>query len=85
MTEPAARASRPALWFGYDVVAVRAGLVIWASTIIVGLVLRRFAFDRGTATAFVIVTIVTLGLLMLGWRLVRTQTTRHIRQSEGSP
>lgn len=136
MTEPGARAARPAVWFGCDLVAVLAfvaigrrshdetgnviggiltvaapfliglgvgwlttrlwsrfgrqdrvgaGLVVWASTVTVGLVLRRLAFARGTATAFVVVTIVTLGVLMLGWRLIWQRTASGHRQSEGSP
>ncbi len=44
-------------------------MVIWAVTVIAGLLLRRFAFDDGTAPAFVIVTAVVLGVLLVGWRL----------------
>lgn len=50
--------------------AVRAGLVVWVSTVGLGMVLRRFAFDRGTAVAFVIVASVFLGVTMLGWRAI---------------
>ena len=46
----------------------RGGLIIWAGTVAVGLLLRRFVFDRGTAVAFVIVATLFLGLLMNGWR-----------------
>ena len=48
---------------------VTAGMVIWVFTLAVGMVLRRFVFDRGTATSFVVVTSVFLGLTMLGWRV----------------
>jgi hypothetical protein len=42
----------------------------WAVTVALGMVLRRFAFDRGTATSFIVVASVATGLLLLGWRLV---------------
>lgn len=44
------------------------GAIVWLTTVIVGLLLRRFAFDRGTATAFVIVTTATVAVFILGWR-----------------
>ncbi len=50
--------------------ALRTGLVIWPCTVVVGLLLRRFAFDRGIATAFIIVATLTLGLFLLGWRAI---------------
>ena len=53
-----------------DPVSLRTGSGIWASTVIVGLLLRRFAWDRGTALSFVIVTALVLGLLLLGWRAI---------------
>ena len=46
------------------------GLEVWAGTVVIGMLLRRFAFDRGTAAPFVIVAIVFLGTTLLGWRLV---------------
>jgi hypothetical protein len=59
----AARAWRaPVVW--------RTGLVVWPVTVALGMVLRRFAFDRGTATSFIVVASVATGLLLLGWRLV---------------
>ena len=48
---------------------LRAGLGIWLTTLVVGMLLRRATGD-GTATAFVVVaTCFTLATL-LGWRLV---------------
>ncbi len=44
------------------------GLVISLITVSLGLVLRRFVFDRGTALAFVIVATLFLGFLLNGWR-----------------
>ena len=51
-------------------VAWRSGIVVWASTVVVGLVLRRFAFERGTAPSFVVVATLFLGLFLVGWRLL---------------
>ena len=48
----------------------RAGVIVWATTVIVGMVLRRFAFERGTAAAFVVIATVFLGLFLIGWRLL---------------
>lgn len=56
--------------------SIRTGLVVWVTTVVAGLVLRRVVFSDGTAVAFVIVTAVTLGLLVCGWRAVaRTHPT----------
>jgi uncharacterized membrane protein YbjE (DUF340 family) len=48
--------------------AVRSGLIIWLVTVIGGMLLRKFAFDRGTAVPFIIVTAVFTLLLLVGWR-----------------
>jgi hypothetical protein len=48
--------------------AVRTGVVIWVSTVVIGLVLRRLVFDRGIALAFIIVATIGLGILINGWR-----------------
>ena len=47
----------------------------WAITSAGGLLLRRTLWDRGTATAFVVVTAVVLGMLLVGWRALG----RHVR------
>ena len=44
------------------------GALIWLGTVALGLLLRRFIFDDGTAHTFIIVTTLFLGLLMNGWR-----------------
>jgi hypothetical protein len=49
--------------------APRTGVVLWAVTLVVGMVLRRLVFDRGTAVAFVVVAGVFL-LALPAWRLV---------------
>jgi hypothetical protein len=49
----------------------RASLIAtWIITVFVGLLLRRLVFDRGIATAFIIVATITLGVLLgLGRKL----------------
>ena len=51
-------------------VALQTGAIIWVTTVVVGMALRRLVFDRGIATAFIIVTTVVLCLFLLGWRLI---------------
>jgi hypothetical protein len=46
------------------------GVQVWLSTLVIGMLLRRFVFDDGTALPFVIVATVFLGALLVGWRLV---------------
>lgn len=47
-----------------------AGLVVAATTLVVGTLLRRVVWDRGTAVAFVVVTATFLAVCLLGWRLI---------------
>lgn len=49
---------------------VATGVVIWLVTIVAGMLLRHFVFDKGTATSFIIVATIVLGAFLLGWRLV---------------
>ncbi len=46
------------------------GVGIWAIVVAAGMLLRSVVFDDGTATAFVIVATLFLGLFIVGWRLV---------------
>jgi hypothetical protein len=50
--------------------SLRSGMVIWVSTVVIGLVLRRLVFQRGTAIAFIIVATITLGAFLVGWRAI---------------
>lgn len=50
--------------------AVPTGIVLWLATVIGGMLLRRFVFDDGTATPFIIVASVFTGLLLVGWRTI---------------
>ena len=49
---------------------ITAGIIIWVATVSLGMVLRHWVFDKGTATAFVVVATVFLGGSMVGWRVV---------------
>ena len=44
------------------------GMVIWPVTVAVGMLLRRAAFQNGTALAFIVVASLFTGLLLVGWR-----------------
>jgi len=49
--------------------SVRMGVVLWITTVSGGMVLRRLAWHRGTAFAFVIVATIVLGAFLVGWRV----------------
>lgn len=59
--------------------ALRTGLVIWPITVALGMVLRHWVFDRGTATSFIVVASIATAVLLLGWRLVALLVRRRIR------
>jgi uncharacterized membrane protein (GlpM family) len=60
------------------------GVAIWPITVLVGMVLRRGLFDRGTATSFVVVATLFLGAFLVGWRAIwRLVELRRVRQSSG--
>ena len=50
--------------------AFSTGIVIWLVTVVAGMLLRRFAFDRGTALPFIIVASLFTLLFLVGWRVV---------------
>lgn len=54
------------------------GLVIWVSTVIVGMVLRVVS-DQGTAVSFVIVASIATGVLLVGWRGLAAVADRRRR------
>ena len=55
---------------------LRTGALLWVCTVVIGLLVRRTVFDRGTAVAFVIVTAITLAVLLIGWRAIARQVRR---------
>ena len=46
------------------------GVRVWATTVVLGMILRNFVFDDGTATSFMIVATAFLGTFLVGWRAV---------------
>jgi len=50
------------------VAVVPTGLVIWVSTIVVGMLLRK-ASSQGVAASFVVVASLVTAFLLLGWRV----------------
>ncbi len=46
------------------------GVVIWLVTLVAGMLLRRFAFDGGTALPFIIVASLFTLALLVGWRFL---------------
>jgi peptidoglycan/LPS O-acetylase OafA/YrhL len=48
---------------------VPTGVVIWVSTIVVGMLLRK-ASSQGVAASFIVVASLVTALLLLGWRVV---------------
>ena len=50
--------------------ALSTGVVIWLVTVVLGLGLRNFLFDRDTATPFIVVATLVLGVLLVGRRLI---------------
>lgn len=52
-------------------------LIVWPVTVLVGMMVRRWVFDRGTATSFVVVATLFLGACFVGWRLARTALDRR--------
>ena len=57
--------------------SARTGVIVWVATVAIGMVLRKVAFDDGTATAFVIVATVFNAATLNGWRLAaRTRAAR---------
>jgi hypothetical protein len=55
---------------------MRSGLTVLTSTVVVGMAIRKLAFDDGIAPSFVIVTIAFLAIFMLGWRYLDRASTR---------
>jgi drug/metabolite transporter (DMT)-like permease len=62
----------------------RTGLITWACTVVLGLVLRRLVWGNGIATAFIIVATVFLAMTMFSWRLVLQSIHRRTGGGSGS-
>ena len=48
---------------------VPTGVVVWVSTVVVGMLLRK-ASSQGVAVSFIVVASLVTALLLLGWRVV---------------
>jgi len=58
------------------------GVGLWLITIVIGMLLRRFAFDRGTAGAFIVVATIFNAFTLMGWRFIAEQLSeRKVSQS----
>ena len=55
---------------------VPTGVGVWAGTVIGGQLLRVIS-GQGTALAFIVVSLLFLGLFLLGWRLGARLVTRR--------
>jgi hypothetical protein len=47
---------------------VPTGLTVWASTVVVGMLLRKLT-SAGVATSFIVVASISTAVLLLGWRV----------------
>lgn len=64
-----------------DPVVRRSALILWASTVVVGMALRVLT-GAGVQLSFVVVTAVVLGVLLLGWRGLWFLVQRARRRSD---
>jgi hypothetical protein len=60
------------------------GMRLWGVTTVLGLGLRRVAFDRGIALTFVIVSSLFFLVGIVGWRTVAQRLAQHVGAPVGS-
>lgn len=60
------------------------GVVVWLVTVALGMALRSLVFDRGIAPTFIVVALLTLGLLLVGWRLLAARLVTRRGRLEGA-
>ena len=53
------------------------GVGVWLITVIVGMLLRRFAFDDGAAGAFIVVATIFNAFTLVGWRFIAEQLSER--------
>jgi len=46
------------------------GIGLWGFTVVIGMALRHFAWDRGTAGSFIVVATVFNAFTLVGWRFL---------------
>ena len=56
------------------------GVVVWAATVVGGMLLRAVS-GQGTQFAFIVVATLTLAAFLLGWRLIAMLVTRRSRDA----
>ena len=56
---------------------IRTGVIVWVITVVGGLSLRVGLTDESAAVPFIIVTLVTLALFLVGWRLLAILVERR--------
>jgi hypothetical protein len=59
------------------------GVQVWVVTVALGMALRHWAFDRGTAPSFIVVTSIVLGAFLLGWRALAARLPTRGRVAAG--
>lgn len=64
------------LWRGLHPTRVSTGIVVWVGVVALGMILRKVVFDGGTATAFVIVATIFIGIAVTGWRAITNRLVR---------
>lgn len=57
--------------------------VVWIVTVSLGMVLRHWVFDRGTAASFIVVATIVTFVLLFGWRAVANVVLRRRASSAG--
>lgn len=57
------------------------GLVVWLSTVAVGMLLRWLS-GQGTAMSFIVVAFVVLGCFVVGWRALLPAAARLARRAQ---
>jgi hypothetical protein len=58
---------------------LRAGLAVWGGTVVIGLAVRA-AFTERLPLSFAVVTLIALGVLLLGWRGLSALVSHRTRQ-----
>lgn len=56
----------------------RAGIILALGTVLVGMLLRRWVWDDGTARAFIMVTTGFMVAAMVGWRIIASGIRRMV-------
>jgi uncharacterized membrane protein YeaQ/YmgE (transglycosylase-associated protein family) len=56
--------------------SLRMGVLLWVVTVVGGMLLRHFAWSRGTAFSFIVVATIFLGVFLVGWRFVANRVLR---------